>query len=193
MRILLISLLTSTALTSISALGQEVDPTLPITISAANQMVADLLKNKISSKEYFCVKDELTCRAHYGLEDASGKKMDAFYVRFTSADRSVGSNGYFFPVKGQPGKFIRFEDFTFDGKINVDKIELQNIVTVEKDHAGKVCAILGSILPRLGTTKYMVADLTVNFRAATLEGTVYDSADPNFIEKSKIEYRRNRP
>lgn len=167
----------------------EFDPQASMTIDDASKMVEVLMANsKVDQKKVFCVKNELTCRTHYSLVDLNGNPISAFFVRFVAVDRSVGSSGYFFPVKNKPGTYVRFEDFTFDGKYNISAVLDTNPVTVEKYPDGTLKAILGSILPRLGTTKSTLANIYIDQHSAVLEGIMTDSADPSFSEKTRIEY-----
>ncbi len=167
----------------------EYDLTSKPPIDVAERMIESLIANsKIDSKKIYCVKNELTCRTHYSLIDLSGNPLDAFYLRFVAVDRSVGGNGYFFPVKNRPGVYIRFEDYTFDGKYNVDSIEDGNPVTVEKYPDGTLKAILGIRTLRLGTTKSTLADIRVDQHSTILEGITTDSADPSFSQKTRTEY-----
>lgn len=169
----------------------EIDPAVSMTNDEAKLKVEELLKNtKIAKREYFCVKREISCRTHYTLTDLGGNLIDAFYVRFVAVDRSVGGNGYFFPVKGQPTKFVRIEDFSFDGKLNIDAVMMDNLVTVEKSKTGSVSVIRNILTPRLGTTKVTNATITVEGKKTVLEGLMYDTADASFSEKVRIEYLR---
>jgi len=186
-------LVTLTSQAFAQTFSEEVDLAQPISIDEANKKVEALVKSsKIFKKEYFCVKSEITCRAHYTLTDLNGNKLNAFYVRFVSVDRSIGGNGYFFPIKGQPRQFVRFEDFSYDGKFNMNSIETKNIVTIEKTKEGSLKAILGVLTPKLGTTKVTKANIIVGSKSTVLEGTTTDSADPSFSETTRIEYLRTK-
>lgn len=91
----------------------EIDLTTPPTVEQATTILNDFLKNsKVAGKEYFCISGDLTCRTHYVLNDLSGNGLSAFYVKFVAVDRSVGSQGYFFKVKGSVDEYVRFEDFS---------------------------------------------------------------------------------
>lgn len=80
--------------------------------------------------------------------------------------------------------------FLYDGKISVDKVELTNIVKVEKDSNNQITSIKGLIAPVLGTTKYVSVDLIVTTEAATLKGTRFDSSNPQFSEPVELIYKR---
>ncbi len=196
-RFVLVALLSVLAATTESAKASgfvdDIDISSGITVDEANQKVEELFKNStIVKKEYFCVKRELTCRTHYTLADLDGKILNAFYVRFVAVDRSVGGNGYFFPLKNRPTEFVRFEDFSYDGKVNINSVEISNVVTVEKTKRGSLQAIRGILTPKLGTTKVTNADIIVSGKSTILEGITTDTADSTFSQKSKIEYLRTR-
>ena len=187
------SLLVLTALIPVAAhaFDEFVDNSQPISAQQADAKVEELLANsKIVRKEYFCVKGELTCRTHYTLADAQGNVLRAFYVRFVAVDRSAGGNGYFFPINRATDEFIRFEDFTYDSKVNVNSVEQVNVVHVQKTKFGSVKAIRGVLVPKLGTTKTTNADIIVSARATVLAGIMTNSADPSFSQPSRTVYLR---
>lgn len=161
------------------------------TIEDANKLVSDLLKNsKIVSKEFFCVKNDIICRVHYTLADLNGNLIAPFYVRFMAADRSAASQGYFFPAAGKSGHYVRFEDFTFDSTVNINQVVKENTTAVEKNEKGQPTAIRGSVLPKLGTTKYTVADVIISEKMTVIEGDQFDSSDPTFNAHVRTEYLR---
>lgn len=169
----------------------EVDAKKTVSLTEASKLVTDLLDGStIKSKEFFCFKNDLICRVHYTLADKSGNLIAPFFVRFIAADRSVAAQGYFFPVVGQPDTFIRFEDFTFDGKVNIDQVVSENLTKVEKSKTGQVTAIHGSVLPKLGTSRYTEAEVTVSATSVVLEGTQKDKNDPTFLKHVRDEYLR---
>ena len=177
--------------TNAHAFDEIVDNSQPISAQRADAKVEELLANsKIVRKEHFCVKGELTCRTHYTLADAQGNVLRAFYVRFVAVDRSVGGNGYFFSINKSTDEFIRMEDFTYDGKVNVNSVEQVNVVHVKKTKFGSVKAIRGVLVPKLGTTKTTNADIVVSARATVLAGVTTDSADPAFSQPSRTVYLR---
>ncbi len=169
----------------------EVDVQKTISVGEADKLVADLLKaTTVSSKEFFCVKNDLICRVHYTLSDATGKVIAPFFVRFVAADRSQASQGYFFPVAGQADTFIRFEDFTFDGTVNVTEVVFNNLTKVEKSKTGQLATIHGAVIPKLGTSLYTEAEITVSATSVVLEGIQKDKNDPTFQKHSRTEYLR---
>lgn len=169
----------------------EVDVQKPISIGDADKLVSDLIKGTtVHSKELFCVKNDLICRVHYTLADQTGNVIAPFFVKFVAADRSQASQGYFFPVAGQPDMFIRFEDFTFDGTINVSQVVAENLTKVDKSKTGQVSAIHGAVIPKLGTSLYSEAEITVTATSVVLEGIQKDKNDPSFSKHSRTEYLR---
>lgn len=183
------------AMSSFAQLNRDwsIDVSQPIPAIKANQIVTYLLTNtKVVAKDFFCVKNDLICRVHYTLADASGKVIAPFFVRFMAADRSVASQGYFFPTKHNPNLYVRFEDFTFDGQVNVDKVETSNLVPVQKYSDGRFAVIRDIITPRLGTTKYTIATIIVGPKSTVLQGIMKDTQDPKYSEAVRTEYLRTQ-
>lgn len=155
--------------------------------------VAELLKKTVVvSKTSYCTSGKMDCRTHYVLKHRSnGRIAKAFYVTFMSADRQLGSTGYFLPVKGKEGLYHRYEDMSFDGKQIITEVAAP--VEVEKNHDGSPARFIGMKIPRLGTSRYIMAEITVTAHKAAITGIEYDANDPNYRGDFKLEYNRVKP
>ena len=166
-----------------------IDITKQISLADAKRIVSDLVQStKTEYKDHYCLKGEMTCRVHYTLVNQKGERIRAFIAKFLSADRSVASQGFFFPVKDHPNQYIRFENLVFDGKLDIDKIESGNLVEVQKNADNRVSSISGIVMPKLGTTKYAQANVSISPQSIVIEGEMKDSADPGYSQHLRLEY-----
>jgi hypothetical protein len=142
----------------------------------------------IQSSYHYCLASKLTCRTLVLLKQKNtGAAKEDFYDVFVSSERAVGSTGYF--VKNSGNRFHAYLDDTFDGQIGITKKydENQNLkVTFD----GQFPTIHDVYLKRLGTTRYIVADMAYSSSQATIIGTELDSADPNYAVGVSIIYDR---
>lgn len=158
-------------------------------LNNATQIVNDLLnRSEVHLKVSYCTEGKLDCRTHYFLKDRSGRPLDAFYVTFVSADRQVGSTGYFIPTANKPGFYHRFEDMVFDAKKVITDIAPD--IEIQKGHHPGHFRMLNFKIPRLGTTRYVQANLTAVTNKTILEGTELDTQDPNYSAPFKLIYNR---
>lgn len=158
----------------------------------ATEQAKRLIKNAtVDSAKHYCLKGTLTCRSIFTYKTKTGIKIKHFVQVFMSSDRQVGSAGYFFPDHKNPGQYFRYEDMTFDGKI--DFKDMTPPITVERTQDNSVAKMIGMRLDMLGTTQYVISNLIFGEDMVALEGVKYDTARPGFQEPLRIEYLRVHP
>ena len=161
-------------------------------LDRANAQVAELLaQSDVDQKAIYCAPGKLDCRTHYFLKDKSGKRIEAFFVTFVSADRQMGGTGYFIPNGETPGQFHRFEDFSFDGVKKVTVVNTDVEVVLGDDGVSFTMPNLN--IPRLGTTRYVLGELKAEPEITTIIGTEMDTQDPSIQIPFKLQYNRYRP
>lgn len=158
------------------------------------QEAQQLVQNSdIYASYHYCVQGKLTCRTLVLLKDKkTGAIKPDFYDVFLSSERAVGSTGYFLE-KNNGGKFKAFLDDVFDGQIGITVSYPENHNLTINFDSNHMPTIRHMILKRLGTTKYIDADMSYNLDEATIVGTEYDSADPNYSAPVRIIYLRANP
>lgn len=137
----------------------------------------------------YCITGTLTCRKLVLLKNKANEtpRLD-FYDVFLSAERAVGSTGYF--PKNADGTFRAILDDVFDGQILITKKFAQNQnLTVTFDTDGYP-TIHDLSLVRVGTSKYILATMSYNEAQASIIGTEFDSANPNHRVPVQIIYDR---
>lgn len=141
----------------------------------------------IRAQYNYCVAGTLTCRKLVLLSDkATGAAVEDFYDVFASAERAVGSTGY--TLKNTDGTFRMIGDTTFDGKVEATHVNPVNrSVRVTFDSGGFPTIHDASIL-RVGTTRYIVADLVYTASESRIEGTEFDTADASYSAPVSVIY-----
>jgi hypothetical protein len=145
--------------------------------------------DKLASYHY-CVEGTLTCRTLVLLKSkATGLRVPHFYDVFLSSERAVGSTGYFMQNSGC-NTFRAFLDDVFDGTILINYMDMDNqalSVIFDNHHMPTVSNLH---LKRLGTTRYVLADMSFKHNKATIIGNEYDTANPAYSVPVSVTYKR---
>jgi hypothetical protein len=170
------SLISATAFAQVAANQQDV------------QDVQSLVSSTTVSARYnYCMQGTLTCRQLVLYKDkTTNQAVASFADIFVSAERAVGSTGYF--LKNADGTFRAVLDDVNDGQVLPNKKFNENqALTVTFDVQG-LPTIHNMSIFRLGTTRYILADMTYTATQASIVGTEYDSADANYRIPTNIVY-----
>lgn len=144
---------------------------------------------EVVDQRVYCIAGKLECRVHYRLKNKSDGQIAAgFYFTFVSADRQVGGTGYFLPESNCSDSYKRYEDLNFDGKKVASQI--YDPVTVSKDEEGRVTDLMGLVIPRLGTSRYLKADIKITDESVVIEGFEYDKEKPDYKVSVRVQYDR---
>ncbi len=164
----------------------------PSETAEAQNLIATTDKH---STYHYCVEGTLTCRSLVLLKSkATGARVADFYDVFLSSERAVGSTGYF--VKNTSSnnnpnpRFHAYLDDVFNGVIliNFKDMDNQNLrITFNNQGLPKVHNLT---LKRVGTTRYVMADMTYRMNQATIVGTEYDTANPSYSTPVSVTYKR---
>lgn len=165
-----------------------------VTTDDATEMVNQMFKQTLPMKEKkYCVDgiDE-TCRIMYVRKDRITGQPSFFYDQFYSKNRKVGSICYFVPTRDDKTQFHVFSDTKLNDYTR--KIDLINplMAKIVYSHDLNNVFFYNLKMPRLGTTKAILAKMIESDSLVYLEGTVVDSTDPNFREPIRIDYKRVR-
>lgn len=146
-------------------------------------------ETEVYRKTSFCVAGKLDCRTHYYLKNkTTGQPVHAFYVTFVSADRQLGSSGYFIPIKDKAGWFYRYEDMVFDGKKVVTEVAPE--VEIEISAEGVPTRIKNIKIMRLGSTRYSISDVLISDTEVEIIGVEKDSVDKNHSAPYSLLYKK---
>jgi hypothetical protein len=157
--------------------------------AAFNNNLVGLFSGGAGFEFDYCIAGRLECRSLL-LQNTTGAPT-AFVDNFTASRRFVSSAGYFLP--NADGTYKAYLDQTWDGNVNVDLAWQDNQhLNVTWDCNG-LPTMHNLILKRLGTTKYVIADLTYALDKATIIGTMYDESDPTFSQAYNSTYVRVTP
>ena len=154
------------------------------------QDVQNLMNStEVSARYNYCIANTLTCRQLVMLKDKTSKvTSESFADVFMSAERAVGSTGYF--LKNANGSFRAILDDAVDGVVLPNKKFNQNqALTVSLDSDG-LPTIHGGTILRVGTTRYIIADMAYSTTQSSIIGTEYDSADSSYAVQVSIIYAR---
>lgn len=145
--------------------------------------------DKLASYHY-CVEGTLTCRTLVLLKSkATGARVPHFYDVFLSSERAVGSTGYFVKNAGCD-TFHAYLDDVFNGTILINYKDMDNqALSVEFSHQ-HLAKISNLHLKRVGTTRYVLADMTYTKNKATIIGTEYDTANSAYNVPVSVTYKR---
>ncbi len=134
-------------------------------------------ETEIRAQYNYCLPNTLTCRKLVLLKNKTdGSPRADFYDVFLSAERAVGSTGYF--PQNTDGTFRAILDDIFDGQILITKKFAQNqSLNVTFDSDG-FPSIHNLALVRVGTTRYILATMSYSQTQSSIIGTEYDSANP---------------
>lgn len=148
-----------------------------------------LEKNELDRSYNYCIPGTLTCRQLKFFKNIETEERSNFLTNvFQSAEREVGSTGYFIPKSN--GKYRNFLDEIPNGKIEITRNlpENQNVtVTFDSDGFPTVKDIN---IKRVGTTRFTIADLTYSETESTIIGVERDAADPEYLKRIFIIYPR---
>ncbi len=163
----------------------------PTETAEAQSLIAATEKH---SSYHYCIQGTLTCRTLVVLKSkTTGARVPHFYDVFLSSERAVGSTGYF--VKNTQSNshnntFHAYLDDVFNGVIliNFKDMDNQNLkIDFNHQHLPKVKNLT---LKRVGTTRYVMADMTYRMNQATIIGTEYDTSNPSYSSPVSVTYKR---
>lgn len=165
-----------------------------LTNEEATEMVNAAFKNTVPGYEKkYCVNgvDE-TCRIMYGRKNKATGRTEFFYDLFYSKDRKVGSICYFVPSKSDPTQFHVVSDTNLNDYVR--KINLIGPLMAKIIHSFDFNSVFfyNLKMPRLGTTKYILANMVQSEGLVYLEGKLKDENDSSFQERIRIDYKRVR-
>ena len=157
--------------------------------SMSNENATALVNNKlknvvVNNVRHYCIQGTMTCRSIFTYKDKETNFPVSFFrISFYSSERQVAGSEYYSQV-GYSLEYNRFIDTTFDGNINITKSDEVQIVL----RRGNEIIIKDLMMPKLGTTQYLVSDLIFNDKMASLEGITKDTTDPTVNLPVRIEY-----
>lgn len=158
---------------------------LALTPAEGQKLVEDTFKNlTVSTASNYCIQSSMTCRSLYTYKDkTTGQNSTAFTITFYSAERQVAASEYYIPT-GKENFFYRIVDVTYNGKLDVERADEMQRVSVTKD----ALTIHKLYMPKLGTSQYIESDLVFAQDKAYLDGTLKDKEKPDFSSPVRIDY-----
>ncbi|MEM7645335.1 MAG: hypothetical protein AAF203_00375 [Pseudomonadota bacterium] len=148
-----------------------------------------LAANTVDRTYNYCIPGTLTCRQLQIFRNNGSQEIStSFNNVFSSARRSVGSDGYF--IERVNGRYRNFLDDKFDGDVKITQVfrENQNLeVTFDDDG---LPTVHNMTLKRLGTTRLVMADLIYTDTESRIVGVELDTADPTYSKPVNILYLR---